>query len=128
MSDPATDIQKQNEVLNNDIRQDKNRYYDFHAYPENYGLEKKQGFKIYGDHQDFVPELAKLEALFSKQGRVIKIAGQVVDVVREKSVINKNGKATEVPIEVAVHAPQGYDTKRLTLTFAKTKKWGNIKL
>ena len=39
MSDPATDIQKQNEVLNNDIRQDKNRYYDFHAYPENYGLE-----------------------------------------------------------------------------------------
>merc|ERR1712079_127377 len=79
-----------------------------------------------GDHQDFVPELAKLEALFNKQGRVLKIKGQVVDVVREKSVISKNGKPTEVPIEVAVHAPKGFDTKRLTLTFAKTKKWGNI--
>ena len=45
MSDPSTAIQKQNEVLNNYIRQDKNRYYDFHAYPENYGLEINKDLK-----------------------------------------------------------------------------------
>ena len=65
--------QQQNELLEKEIKKKKSKYYDIIHFPPNWGLEKKMGFKIKGDHIKFIGVFKRVEKMLNVKGEEFEV-------------------------------------------------------
>ena len=112
-------VQAQNVVLEKTLQDYKNSIYDFAAYPSNYALDDKQGFKIWSDHVEFIAVLKRVEKMLNKKNEVFKVKGRILKTVKQKGPKN--------PMQVSIFMENtGMETGNLHVSFTQPKQFGHM--
>ena len=104
-------VQQQNELLDNDMKKMKSKYYDIIHYPPNWSLEKKMGFKIKGDHIRFISVLKRVEKMLNVKGEEFEVKGYKLRTLKDSG----QNKSVQMSIKTST------DTGNINLTFSQPR-------